>query len=58
MKMILFCAISVVLMAGCQTVPPSVFCEVAQPITYSRNDTPETRAQIVEHNAAWTELCR
>lgn len=32
-------------------------CQTFVPITYSRNDTEETKQQVREHNAAWTELC-
>lgn len=56
MRKTLSFAILSLLLAGCGPTA-SVFCQVAQPITYSRNDTQETRAQIVEHNAVWTELC-
>lgn len=37
--------------------PHASFCQVAQPIAYSRMDTAETRRQIVEHNAKGIELC-
>lgn len=55
---------SMLLLVGCQSMTPSVaiephasFCQVAQAITYSSRDTPETRAQIIAHNARGTELC-
>lgn len=54
--------ISLGTLIGCQTTIPSVatsaaFCDVAKPITYSMRDTPETRAQILSHNAAFVALC-
>ncbi len=52
---------AVLLLAGCQSMqPPSpaAICDILQPITYSRNDTPETRAQIIEHNAVVAEICQ
>lgn len=58
MKRILTLGTSVLLLAGCQTPLASVvYCQVTTPITYSRNDTLETRAQILEHNAVYEELC-
>ncbi len=33
------------------------WCVVARPITYSAQDTPETRRQVRAHNAKWTALC-
>jgi hypothetical protein len=33
------------------------WCRIAQPITYSRQDTAETRRQVRAHNAKWTALC-
>lgn len=57
MRMTSIFAISLLFLAGCQTIQAAVFCDVTQPITYSRNDTAETRAQIVEHNAVYDELC-
>lgn len=52
-------------LAGCQMIPTqtsatdgsSVACNSFQPISYSRTDTPETRRQIVAHNAAYAALC-
>lgn len=54
------------MLAGCQTTstPSAVieragaapFCAVAEPIFYSRTDTPETRRQIREHNAVGMAL--
>lgn len=48
-------------LAGCQTTVTrsgvtdagrgAPFCAVAEPILYSRNDTPETQRQVREHNA-------
>jgi hypothetical protein len=39
-------------------VPVARFCQVAQPIYWSRRDTPETVRQIKAHNAAWSRACR
>jgi hypothetical protein len=51
-------SLAVIVLVGCQTItPPSVYCDAARPITYSRTDTPETRQQVEQHNAVWTELC-
>lgn len=33
------------------------FCEAAQPIRWSRLDTPETIAEIKAHNRVWQRLC-
>jgi hypothetical protein len=33
------------------------FCHAAQPIRWSRHDTPETIAQAKAHNRVWTGLC-
>ena len=56
---------SLISVTGCQTMktPTSVTdadhvaCTAFQPITYSRDDTRETRRQIVGHNAAYAALC-
>ncbi len=37
--------------------PSRVACEAFRPITWSRSDTPETVAEVKEHNAAWRALC-
>lgn len=34
------------------------FCDVAQPITWSSRDTPETIAEVKEHNAVFDGLCK
>lgn len=58
MKRILTLGTSVLLLAACQTpIASVVYCQVATPITYSRTDTAATRAQILEHNAVYEELC-
>lgn len=54
-------------LAGCATIPffgteprvdvNAVACGAFSPITYSRNDTAETRRQIEQHNASWMALC-
>lgn len=34
-------------------------CTAFKPITYSASgDTPDTKLQIKEHNAAWAALCK
>lgn len=45
-------------LAGCyQTVDTA--CTAFRPITYDAiSDTPETRQQVREHNAAFVALCR
>ena len=52
-------AIIAVSLAACQTATrPSVYCDIARPITYSATqDTPETVRQIQEANAVYNELC-
>lgn len=32
-------------------------CQVFEPMRWSRNDTPATRAQAKQHNRAWESLC-
>lgn len=48
------------LLAGCAA--PQVvdsYCLSAKPITYSASsDTPDTKAQIKEHNAVYARLCK
>lgn len=49
--------------AGCQHPTPIVatsgadFCDIGRPISYSSRDTPETRAEILSHNAAGCAIC-
>ena len=51
---------------GCQTMKtpisgtdePTVACAAFAAISYSRDDTKETRRQIVGHNAAYDALCK
>lgn len=49
---------AILLLAGCyQTVDTA--CTAFRPITYDAiSDTPETRQQVREHNAAFVALCR
>jgi hypothetical protein len=47
---------------GCQKTMTDIavidtFCQSAQPIRWSRHDTPETIAQAKAHNRAYTRLC-
>ena len=48
-------------LAACKTTTPiaatDTSCLAYEPIRYSRNDSEETRRQIIEHNAAWDALC-
>jgi hypothetical protein len=50
------------LLAACKTTTPisvtDTSCLAYEPIRYSRTDSEETRRQIIEHNAAWTALCK
>lgn len=32
-------------------------CAVFKPISYSSRDTPETQAQVEEHDVKWLRLC-
>lgn len=61
---LLVCVSASLMLAGCQTTKtPSAatstasFCKVAEPIFYSRTDSPDTRKQIREHNAVGIALC-
>ncbi len=55
-------ALAMASLTGCQTTTRTgeikAGCLVFDPITYSRNDTPETAKQVRQHNAAWESLCR
>lgn len=62
---VLICAIlSLVTLGACATTTRSavptdkVYCSVAQPIYWSKNDTDNTIAQVKEANAAWKSLCQ
>lgn len=51
-------------LAGCQTNSSVIetlgrasFCDVAEPIYYSKNDTDETKKQVREHNAVGVAIC-
>ena len=57
--------ISLVALTQCQTMDISattdaarVACGAFSPIYWSAKDTAATLAQVKEHNAAWTALCR
>lgn len=51
--------VSVLLLAGCASPVVDTSCTAFVPLTYSAaNDTPETKAQIRGHNAAWDRLCK
>lgn len=56
--------ISLVTLSGCATMIPSaaptdkVYCSVAQPIYWSKNDTDKTIAAVKEANAAWKAICQ
>ena len=71
-KHALLLLLSLTMLAACQTMmtpiggteklPVSelvsrVACSAFSPITYAKHDTPETRRQIVGHNAAWGAVC-
>jgi len=49
---------------GCQTmdiketVKNDLSCEAFEPISWSNKDSIKTIKQIIEHNAAWNELCK
>jgi hypothetical protein len=49
------------ILAACQTTTPTsvidTSCLAMEPITYSRQDTAATAAQIRQHNAAYKALC-
>lgn len=34
------------------------FCDIAKPITWSSRDTPETIAEVKEHNAVFIGICK
>ncbi len=52
----------VMILAACKTTPPivtDVSCVAFGEITYSASgDTPQTIAEIRQHNAAWRALCK
>lgn len=61
----LICAIlSLVTLSGCATMTATsvptdkVYCSVAQPIYWSKNDTDKTISQIKEANAAFKAICQ
>ena len=56
--------LAVLLLAGCRTTSTAgtdiaigFACSAFKPIHWSSRDAEETRAEIIEHNAAWDELC-
>jgi hypothetical protein len=51
-------SLSAFYLSGCaSTSPVSDYCLIAKPIFDSPQDTPETRAQVLEHNSAWVCRC-
>lgn len=38
--------------------PPSTYCQISRPITWSVKDTRVTKEQIDIHNRTWKRLCR
>jgi hypothetical protein len=51
--------VSLLLLVGCASPVVDTSCTAFMPLTYSAaNDTPETKAQIRGHNAAWDRLCK
>ncbi len=53
---------AILIVTGCQKMTPtagisSAVCLAFAPITYSSRDTPETKREIVGHNAALAALC-
>ena len=52
------------LLAACQTIQtgatsegPRFYCQLADPITYSRKDTGQTKRQIIAHNGEYASVC-
>lgn len=37
---------------------PAIYCEVTEPISWSVNDTDQTKAEVKEHNAVFDSLCK
>lgn len=65
MKWIVIAA-TVVVLGGCATRQPEVrvetrvidtACSWVNPLTFSKNDTPETKRQIIEHDKVIRENC-
>lgn len=58
-KKLVLMLLLILMPVGCVTKNTSVdsSCLVFEPITYSVNDTKETRRQIVGHNAAYDIYC-
>lgn len=59
---LLVIALSLPILAGCVTTTDSsagirVYCDNADPITWSDKDTDETIRQAKANNAVWKELC-
>lgn len=54
-----------VTLGGCATCPPPTVetrvidtsCQWVKELTFSKNDTPETKRQIIEHDKALRENC-
>jgi len=60
----LFALSLIAILSGCATTTTSVaptdrvYCSIAAPIYWSKNDTDKTIAQVKEANAAWKSLCQ
>lgn len=59
---LLVIALSLPILAGCVTTTDSsagieIYCDNAEPITWSDKDTDETIRQAKARNAVWKELC-
>lgn len=37
--------------------PPDTYCQIALPITWSRHDTAQTKAEVRRENRKWKRLC-
>ena len=42
---------------GIEVLGHAAFCDVAEPIYYSKDDTEETKKQVKEHNAVGKAIC-
>lgn len=51
-------AILALALAGCQTVSTPVYCELAQPLSWSKSDTRPTIRGIKGHNAVYKTNCK
>lgn len=51
-------SVTLITLTGCATNTSGTdFCLIAEPIYDSAQDTPETRAQILEHNSRFECVC-